>query len=245
MNESSTQSGGWEKILVELRAYRDNERKTWGETDDIAIARYLSGRCTADERQAVENAMASYPAVRQLVDFVRQALAVPRAEVTPAAAPIVWRAAGLSAELAERLVAWMDETGRLLATGLEHWFATPQLALGQCMGPGAVAGEAPEAAWHIPLPEDVHCRLTISIRPTGKQDEWSLSCKLLSRDGGSPPPQSRLEMSRESGELELSGWLDDYLNEPIRLLTGEWCIAIEIRGHTQRIHIAIGVPPSP
>lgn len=245
MNENRPHFSDWERILIELRAYRDNQREIWGDVDDIAFAKYLSGRCTADEREAVERAMATYPAVRQLVDIVRRALEAPGADTVPTAAPSLWRIKGQTAELAERLVAWIDETGRLFASGLEHWFATPQLALARCMGSDAEANESPEAMWDIPLQEDMHCRLAFSVRPTGKRDEWFLSCKLVSQDGNSPPPQSRLEISRESGEVELSGWLDDYLREPIRLPSGEWCISIEIQDHTQRVHFAIGVPPSP
>ena len=244
MNDTRTPVGDWDTIRAELRAYQEQQKKTWGDINDIAVAKYLSGLCTADEQHAVEKAAATYPAIRELVDQVRQALTAAGIETAQVTAPMLWRVAGHAAELMGRLATWVDESGRLLAAGLESWIATPQPAFGRCMGREAVPGEPPEAAWEIPLPDEVPGRLTLAVRPAEKPGDWFVSCKLLSQDGGALP-SARLEITTESGKVELAGWLDNDLNEPIRLRAGEWHITIEIQGHTQHIHMAMGVPPSP
>jgi hypothetical protein len=68
-----------------LRAYRDVQHHLWGGLDDVAIARYLTGEGTAEERRQVEATMSSHPDVRACIDLVREVLR--EEELPPPAAP--------------------------------------------------------------------------------------------------------------------------------------------------------------
>jgi hypothetical protein len=75
----------WERLAVELRAYGQAQRQTWGDVDDIQLARYLAGASSPPERAAVEQAMRDFPDVREVVDLLRSAL--PELEVEAPAPP--------------------------------------------------------------------------------------------------------------------------------------------------------------
>jgi hypothetical protein len=64
----------WERPIADLRAYRDTQRKAWGDLDDIQVAGYLAGTCSPQERTAVEQAMRDLPDVRELIDVLRSVL---------------------------------------------------------------------------------------------------------------------------------------------------------------------------
>ena len=112
LNEDHPQSSDWDRIIGELRAYKEVTRKMWGDLDDTVLAVYISGRASEEESQAVEAAMDSCPAVKELVTVVREVL---DAVAVPAEVPVVnaiWTAKGRVADLIERLVSWVDEGGK-------------------------------------------------------------------------------------------------------------------------------------
>jgi hypothetical protein len=71
MNSPSDSHEQWERVAAELHAYRDAQRQAWGDLDDIQVARYLAGECSPQERAAMEQAMQSFPDVRELMDVLR------------------------------------------------------------------------------------------------------------------------------------------------------------------------------
>ena len=64
----------WERVAAELRAYRDIQEQLWGGLDEAAVARYLCGEVTADERRQVEATMSSHPDVHACIALVREVL---------------------------------------------------------------------------------------------------------------------------------------------------------------------------
>ena len=65
----------WEQMVVELLASGDNRPPDPGKFDDVAIARYLSGGCSSEERTAIECAIAKSPELSECVALARQVLA--------------------------------------------------------------------------------------------------------------------------------------------------------------------------
>jgi tetratricopeptide (TPR) repeat protein len=74
MSNEPNQAGGWDRVASELRAYRELQRKAWGETDNALLGRYLAGEADAGERQKVEAALEQHPELRQLTELVREVL---------------------------------------------------------------------------------------------------------------------------------------------------------------------------
>src|SRR5262249_32833220 len=62
----------WARVASDLRAYREAQRRAWGELDEAAIARYLAGESTEEERSHVEQAMQEFPRVRECVEILRE-----------------------------------------------------------------------------------------------------------------------------------------------------------------------------
>src|SRR5262249_6227795 len=67
-------SAQWDALTAELRAYREQQKQTWGELDNALIGRYLAGEVSAEERQAVEAALQEHPELRKLTDLVLDVL---------------------------------------------------------------------------------------------------------------------------------------------------------------------------
>jgi prepilin-type processing-associated H-X9-DG protein len=64
----------WARVSADLRAYREAQRRAWGDIDEAAIARYLEGEATEGERGRVEQAMRDYPRVRECVQILREVM---------------------------------------------------------------------------------------------------------------------------------------------------------------------------
>jgi hypothetical protein len=64
----------WERLAVELRAYGQAQRQAWGDLDDVHVARYLAGACSAEERAAVEQALRDSADVREVLEVLRGVL---------------------------------------------------------------------------------------------------------------------------------------------------------------------------
>jgi hypothetical protein len=70
----------WARLAADLRAYREAQRRDWGDLDEAAIARYLylkKDETTEEERARVEQAMRDYPKVRECVDVLRGIIQTP------------------------------------------------------------------------------------------------------------------------------------------------------------------------
>src|SRR5262245_38996639 len=64
----------WARVAADLRTYREAQRRTWGDFDEAAIARYLADEATEEERGCVEQAMRDFPRVRECVEILRQVM---------------------------------------------------------------------------------------------------------------------------------------------------------------------------
>lgn len=75
------------RLAADIAASDAKHRQTWGDTDDLLLARYEDGLCTEEEKKRVEQAMRDFPAVREALE--------PWSEIEPEAAkaiaPATWR----------------------------------------------------------------------------------------------------------------------------------------------------------
>ncbi len=69
-SQDSTQ--WWTRLAADLAADIADQRKTWGDIDEIILARYDARKCTKKERSRVEQAMRDFPAVREALEIARQ-----------------------------------------------------------------------------------------------------------------------------------------------------------------------------
>jgi hypothetical protein len=87
--ESSGQNADeqWSRIAADLSAHREAQRRAWGEVDEAAIARFVTGEAPALEAARVEQAMRDYPRVRECVESIRAIMADRPRESSSAPAP--------------------------------------------------------------------------------------------------------------------------------------------------------------
>jgi WD40 repeat protein len=62
----------WARIGSELVAYREQYRNTWGDLDDLTLARFLSGETTEEEAEQVRRVMADHPKVLECIAILRE-----------------------------------------------------------------------------------------------------------------------------------------------------------------------------
>jgi hypothetical protein len=60
------------RLAADLAADRAEEQKTWGDIDEIILARFDVGLCTKEEQARVAQAMRDFPAVLEAVEIARQ-----------------------------------------------------------------------------------------------------------------------------------------------------------------------------
>jgi hypothetical protein len=77
----------WQSLVTELQGYRDDQRREWGDLDELLIARYLAGECDEQERRTVEEASNASPRVRECLELAREALSDVAADEPPLPAP--------------------------------------------------------------------------------------------------------------------------------------------------------------
>ncbi|KKL09087.1 hypothetical protein LCGC14_2569390, partial [marine sediment metagenome] len=131
MNSTHDHMKRWERIAEKLRAYRDEQQEVWGNMDDLTITRYLCDTCKDEEEErSVQQIMDEKPAVRELVEAVKAVLQPVWVSAAAAAAPPAdWRHAP-GKLLKNPLEAWIDQTGQLMARGLDLLMAGPEPLLG-------------------------------------------------------------------------------------------------------------------
>jgi len=64
----------WLECKKALQAYQQEQQATWGNADELTVARYLSGECTDEERENVEREMASHPYLAECIRFIRKVM---------------------------------------------------------------------------------------------------------------------------------------------------------------------------
>jgi len=88
MSQEPTQSTSWNAVAAELRAYREQQKQTWGDLDHALIGRYLAGEVNDEERSRVEAALEHHPELRVLTEVVSGVLADCEPAAVPAPAPV-------------------------------------------------------------------------------------------------------------------------------------------------------------
>ena len=66
----------WLQTVQELRDYREAQLRAFEGVDDLLVARFVAGECSPEEVAAVNAAMTAQPAVRELVDVLREVAAL-------------------------------------------------------------------------------------------------------------------------------------------------------------------------
>jgi len=64
----------WSRVVADLRAHSEAQRRAWGDIDEALIARYITGEGTAEERNRVEEAAREFPGVRECVQSIQEIL---------------------------------------------------------------------------------------------------------------------------------------------------------------------------
>jgi hypothetical protein len=238
MSSESHPSKDWEVIAAALLAAREAQRRTWGQMDDLTVANYLAGACTADERKVVEQWIRDFPAVRDLVEVVRASFPAEAgaAAAAKATAVRVWTESRQAVRrLSEDIAAWIDKAGQGVSAGLAGCQLAPQLALA---GRTLDAASPAAMSWQIPL-EPLPAQLTIVLRPAAVRGPWQL---VIHSEGLSP--NASLEVSLAGREPDLSDRLSAWEGRAVTLEPGEWTLAVADHGDTWEVPLKVGVPPA-
>lgn len=131
----------WATLASELHAQRLAQHAVWGELDELLLARYLAGECTAEEIAQVEQSRAGYPRLADCLTMVRDLLndanksapnpRSPWAGLTPS--PMVWAIAadsssapvedekGLAEKVQGKIVGVKNGDVRKVGERLSNW----------------------------------------------------------------------------------------------------------------------------
>ncbi len=245
----------WEEIEAQLRAYRDQQRELWGDTDDMLLTRYLSGTCTEDEARSVEVAMDQKPAVRELVEGVQELLqpawvaALATTPVTPG------RIAKQAMALRTSLQIWRDRAGRLLSRGLELLMVEPESlpALGFA---GVPLGEHEDlplegqqgtkatpqqkgCCWRIPV-GDAGYTLSVCASPAVAEGRWNLAVAITSDTAAPVSEQARFSIARPDDIPVIETTVSKYTGKSIEIAGGMWNLTITVGGDIRVVALELG-----
>jgi hypothetical protein len=87
MNPDRETEGAWAEAARQLREFREEQQRTWGNLDSSTLGRYLADEVDAAERARVEAEMDAHPELARLTDLVRDVLADFQPDEVPA--PVV------------------------------------------------------------------------------------------------------------------------------------------------------------
>ena len=246
MTDAGEQVSDWERVIAELQAYRQTQRETWGEMSDLAVAMCLTGEGSEEQQKLMEKAVESHPALAELVGVVREVLGLPAPSAKAASAEaasvrqgVFWQATQEAANLVDRLVAWVDKEGQVIAAGLQSCFLKPQPAYGRSMHKPDADTEVRPATWEIPitLPPG---RLTVSLQPGESSTDWKLCCRLQCASDPDLSSRCRFEIRSVQGELEDGGRLAELVEEPVLLGPGSWHLLLLAGEQVWRIPLELG-----
>jgi len=243
----------WQEIASALQKYRDDYREFWGEIDDLAITKYISGVCEVEEEQAVEQAMRSKPAVRDLVEAVRDALRPVWVAPEEAAAVNEVERPEVRSVLRESLRAWLDEEGRLLASGCALLVSgLTGRAFGMAMNVHGVpaAGGLPSAdslreqcTWQIPVDERGY-HLTVTARPAADAGLWEVTCAIASETDRQIVERARFSLA-QPGELPVvEASFGRYAGKSIEITTGTWEFSVMVADDVRVVRLEVGTTDS-
>lgn len=225
----------WTRLAAELDRFREEEKALWGSIDDMMIARYFAGTCSATERDAVDSAARSLPAVQQLLDTLRPILAPAATKTsTTTSRQALWRLLDGIHELVEPLGAWVDAAGKAVRQGLDDFQVQPAFT---GLGDESEPGSDNKIFWQaIPL-EGQPFRLSFSLGAPNDSGMWALEVEVSPKD---QKPSGDLVVLDSSGEEEVSMSLEASVSSPILLRNGQWGLLIEIDGNRWKVPLTLG-----
>ena len=236
----------WERIASTLKACRDEEQRRWGPCDDVTIARFLAGVCTAKEREQVHRWMNDFAAVRELVTFLDPSLASKNvaapAKVREAATPENYaKPTPLPGGGTEKLWNKVREGVLQLRTNLVVQFddVTQTIAPTSSTAVFGVMDEAPqERRWRLELSApDVECSLR--LHTPGRRHSWTLTVEEVRGISS----EAMLSLARPDDDPDFSVRLSDWLNRPIPLEGGTWELLLEDGGRRWIIPLVVEEGP--
>lgn len=236
----------WERIASTLKACRDEEQRRWGPCDDVTVARFLAGVCSAEEREQVQRWMLDFAAVRELVTFLDPSLATMNvvAPVGAAASPgSLGKPALVAGGGTEKLWNKVRDGVLQLRANLVVQFDD----IAQTIVPTSstavfgVMDEAPqERRWRLDLSApDIECSLR--LHAPSRRHPWTLTVEGIRGISS----EAMLSLARPNDDPDFSVRLSDWLNRPIALETGEWELVLEDGGNRWIIALSVAEGTSP
>lgn len=222
----------WEKIAGELRAYRKALRETWGDVSDVVLANYVAGAATPEETLAVEMAMKERPAVRELVEVVRESL-MPVWVTRPAKSGAVSTERKIVMLLREALRLSVDDARRAIAQGVEYLIRPAQApAVDMALG-----SSTDEVCWLIPA-ENSGVELSIRAKATAEPGKWLLGCELL----GDPAvaKEAWFSLSKPNGLPLVDAELAKFKGRFVELAAGPWELTVTLNDVVCVVPIIVG-----
>ena len=265
MNSTNEPNRAWQKVVAELDAYARQQLGDWGGLEDVVLAAYLAGTCSEQERKAVDQAIREQPVVKELIEKMRKLLQpawiVPEAEKAPVLGP---KRPGAKV-LRECLRSWLDDAGRLTASGLEMLMGESGPAGASSGAPmggdvalsGSGAEVSPEWApqvpespsarecyWKIPVDEAGY-NLTIRTKPAPKKGYWLLYCDIASESEPEIAARVRFSLSQPDDLPLIQSRMAEFLGKPIPIGVGQWELAIKAGDDVRVVPLEVGTSPEP
>lgn len=269
MSTSDQEKEHWRQTFDKLRAHREARTELWGDVDDITLASYVDEMCSDEERRAVEEAMETKPAVRELVDFLRdvmrpvwgQPLASGAAALAPATEPVV--AAGpRRSVLCDRLRVWLDNAGQLMADGAELLLGPPRplpvpaYATVRTRGSSrpamrSLGAETPaesesaldEYCWQIPV-DELGYLLSVGFKRVAAPNRWRVRCDISSPGDPRIAERARFEIAQPNASPVRQSTLARLAGEYVEVASGKWEVTITVGDDVRVLPIELGSPPS-
>ena len=257
----------WNRLAAELQAYQAELDETWGDLDDATIAKYLAGNATPEEERLVEKEIRAKPAVRELVDVVRDVLSAvppPPAAASVAAAarcpawirkptnasPFEWRVNPFFV-LEDSLHVWLDQAGELMARGLEllaadagtqpatEWAAVPMNRQLDDSKDKLEVEASNERCWQINLDEAGYL-LTLRMRPTAAEDIWEVGVEISSDADPDLADRAEFAISRPDDFPIVKEKIARYANRFVEIVSGNWELTILVDNDIRVLPLAVG-----
>ncbi len=258
MSESDARER-WDEFAATWLRYREDQQQSWGDVDDLTLARYLAGTTSETEDRRIEAEMAAHPVLKEAVEFMRALPGIAPEPVAAAAevpeAGRLWQSLEGVWQLPESLRVWVDDQRQMLAEGLEKLGAGPRPLAASLLDHDEETS-AITRAWLVPVPE-VEPPVYLSIQVTLREDAWDVGLILI--DAVTPPISASespsfdslltdtevvfAPLDPDSGLLEQVVTLRDLLRWPIPLESGQWTIRLTLPGGTpMTIPLELGRP---
>lgn len=224
MTEYSSERS-WERYVAELKQFRDEQERAWGDIDDVTLTRFLCGESTVQEAAEIKRLMADRPAVRETVEIMQELLGQDGlvgesgGQILTQLQDQFWQTVDQVQELTTRLRVWIDNSGMSISAGLESFLNQPQLALDH-LGDDVEQGQN----WQIPIAESLTVNLNVS--PSDRPDHWALR---MTVEHTEETESFKLRIRDEDGAIFYSGSIDRFERAPVFLASGSWQLDLSSR----------------